>query len=297
MDVEFLKRALRARHEGGHAHRSPQSDRVSHGSRDIARHRRSRASRPRHRAVQPTRSSVFIEQDASYRLPRPADQYDRAVSVGGLSKTRSACLACASGWAATRDRELLARMARVKDYLSLCNGAVDESLAGIALRNRAALHARSLAIINANLQHPRRVLPNAIALRCSVGSGRGPAPSDSSAIAAAKGPRHSATSVVRSSLASCCFRASSLEFGERIFAWALDVKQCLRPSAASKPTLSSLRTADRASSRSPSIAAARWSSRIGQGTWPVPDPARFAAGSEHRPDTHRHRGDVRRWPV
>jgi len=51
----------------------------------------------------------------------------------------------------TRDRALLERMAAFKDYLSLCNGAADELLAGIALRNRSALHRRSLEIITANL--------------------------------------------------------------------------------------------------------------------------------------------------
>jgi aspartate/methionine/tyrosine aminotransferase len=93
----------------------------------------------------------FLEQDAGDRLPAAADAYGRAVSVGGLSKTYG-LPGVRVGWAATRDRELLARMASVKDYLSLCNGAADEFLAGIALRNRERLHRRSLDFVVANLQ-------------------------------------------------------------------------------------------------------------------------------------------------
>ncbi len=93
----------------------------------------------------------FIEQDPKARLPGAVDVYERAISVGGLSKTFG-LPGVRVGWAVSRDRALLEKMAAFKDYLSLCNGAVDESLAGIALRNRAALHSRSLAIIEANLR-------------------------------------------------------------------------------------------------------------------------------------------------
>jgi aspartate/methionine/tyrosine aminotransferase len=92
----------------------------------------------------------FIEQEQAQRLPGAADLYERAISVGGLSKTFG-LPGVRVGWAVTRDRDLLTRMARLKDYLSLCNGATDEFLAGIALRNRHELHRRSLETINANL--------------------------------------------------------------------------------------------------------------------------------------------------
>ncbi|HEY7980902.1 MAG TPA: aminotransferase class I/II-fold pyridoxal phosphate-dependent enzyme [Candidatus Eremiobacteraceae bacterium] len=92
----------------------------------------------------------FIEQDQAARLPGAVDVYEYAVSVGGLSKTFG-LPGVRVGWAVSRDRALLERMAALKDYLSLCNGAADEFLAGIALRNRAALHRRSLEIITANL--------------------------------------------------------------------------------------------------------------------------------------------------
>jgi aspartate/methionine/tyrosine aminotransferase len=93
----------------------------------------------------------FIEQDPEARLPGAVDLYEWAVSVGGLSKTFG-LPGVRVGWAVSKDHALLARMAALKDYLSLCNGAVDEMLAGIALRNRAAIHRRSLEIIAGNLR-------------------------------------------------------------------------------------------------------------------------------------------------
>lgn len=93
----------------------------------------------------------FTEQDTAQRLPGAAGLYERAVSVGGLSKTFG-LPGVRVGWAVTRDRGLLRAMTQLKDYLSLCNGATDEFLAGIAVRNRAELHRRNLAIITENLR-------------------------------------------------------------------------------------------------------------------------------------------------
>jgi aspartate/methionine/tyrosine aminotransferase len=93
----------------------------------------------------------FIEQDAAQRLPGAAGIYERAVSVGGLSKTFG-LPGVRVGWVVSHDRELLARMARLKDYLSLCNGATDEFLAGIALRHHTELHRRNLEIVVTNLR-------------------------------------------------------------------------------------------------------------------------------------------------
>ncbi|HLJ82906.1 MAG TPA: aminotransferase class I/II-fold pyridoxal phosphate-dependent enzyme [Candidatus Eremiobacteraceae bacterium] len=93
----------------------------------------------------------FIEQDAAQRLPGAAGLYERAVSIGGLSKTFG-LPGVRVGWAVSHDRALLAKMMRLKDYLSLCNGATDEFLAGIALRHRAELHRRNLEIIIENLR-------------------------------------------------------------------------------------------------------------------------------------------------
>ncbi|MDQ2817270.1 MAG: aminotransferase class I/II-fold pyridoxal phosphate-dependent enzyme [Candidatus Eremiobacteraeota bacterium] len=99
----------------------------------------------------------FLEQDSSARPPAAADLYERAVSVSGLSKTFGLA-GVRVGWLAAHDRELIAGMAALKDYLSLCNGAADEFIAGIALEHRDALHRRNLDIINANLGPMDRLL-------------------------------------------------------------------------------------------------------------------------------------------
>ncbi|HLW36903.1 MAG TPA: aminotransferase class I/II-fold pyridoxal phosphate-dependent enzyme, partial [Candidatus Eremiobacteraceae bacterium] len=93
----------------------------------------------------------FLEQDPALRLPPAADLYERAVSIGGLSKSFG-LPGVRIGWIATRDQTLLQAMQRFKDYLSLCNGAIDELLACVALKHRRTLHERSLQIISANLR-------------------------------------------------------------------------------------------------------------------------------------------------
>jgi aspartate/methionine/tyrosine aminotransferase len=91
-----------------------------------------------------------LEQDTADRLPAAADLSPSAVSVGVLSKTY-ALAGLRVGWLATRDRELLAAVAEVRDYTSLCSPAPSELLGTIALRAAPALVERSRAIIAANL--------------------------------------------------------------------------------------------------------------------------------------------------
>jgi aspartate/methionine/tyrosine aminotransferase len=55
------------------------------------------------------------------------------------------------GWLATRDLELLARVAAFKDYTTICSSAPAEILGIVALRARATVLARSRAIVAANL--------------------------------------------------------------------------------------------------------------------------------------------------
>jgi aspartate/methionine/tyrosine aminotransferase len=56
------------------------------------------------------------------------------------------------GWLATRDRDLLDRCARFKDYTTICSAAPSEILALIGLRARDTVLARSNAIVAANLE-------------------------------------------------------------------------------------------------------------------------------------------------
>jgi aspartate/methionine/tyrosine aminotransferase len=90
------------------------------------------------------------EYDPADRLPPACDLSERAVSLGVLSKTYG-LPGLRIGWVATRNAAVYARMAALKDYTTICNSAPSEFLAELALRNRAALIERNVAILTANL--------------------------------------------------------------------------------------------------------------------------------------------------
>ena len=91
-----------------------------------------------------------LEYDPSQRLPAACDLYERAVSLGVLSKTYG-LPGLRIGWIATRNAEIFGRMAAFKDYLTICNSAPSEFLARIALKHREAIAGRNLAIVRDNL--------------------------------------------------------------------------------------------------------------------------------------------------
>ena len=92
----------------------------------------------------------YLEVDPADRLPAGADLGRDAVSLGVLSKS-FALAGLRIGWLATRDRELLARCAQLKDYTTICSSAPSEILGLIALRARDRVLARSRDIVAANL--------------------------------------------------------------------------------------------------------------------------------------------------
>lgn len=93
-----------------------------------------------------------LELDERDRLPPACDRYERAVSLGVMSKSYGLA-GLRIGWVATRDRDLLARMAMVKDYTTLCSAAPSELLAVTALGAAERIVARNRAIIRENLEH------------------------------------------------------------------------------------------------------------------------------------------------
>ena len=90
-----------------------------------------------------------LEADAAAQLPAAADLSERAVSLGVMSKS-FALPGLRIGWLATRNRDLLSRVARLKDYTTICSSAPSEVLALIALRARDAVLRRSRDIVAAN---------------------------------------------------------------------------------------------------------------------------------------------------
>lgn len=92
----------------------------------------------------------FGEIDDSARLPAACEASPTAVSLGGLAKPFGLA-GLRIGWIATRDRSLLGRLARFKDYLTICSSAPSELLSIAALRARDRVLARNRAIAMSNL--------------------------------------------------------------------------------------------------------------------------------------------------
>ncbi len=92
----------------------------------------------------------LLEMDAAERLPPACEEYEKAVSLFGMSKTFGMAGA-RLGWLATRERELYARLAAWKDYTTICGSAPGEVLVIIALRSREAIIQRHLERIRRNL--------------------------------------------------------------------------------------------------------------------------------------------------
>jgi aspartate/methionine/tyrosine aminotransferase len=92
-----------------------------------------------------------LESESAGLLSPAADLSDAAVSLGVMSKS-FALPGLRIGWIATRNRDILQRVARLKDYTTICSSAPSEILALIALRAADRVLARSRAIVGANRQ-------------------------------------------------------------------------------------------------------------------------------------------------
>lgn len=91
-----------------------------------------------------------LEYDAADRPAAACDIYEKAVSLGVMSKTYG-LPGLRIGWIATRNAGIYRDMAAFKDYTSICNSAPSELLAELALKHRDCLVERNLGIIRDNL--------------------------------------------------------------------------------------------------------------------------------------------------
>jgi aspartate/methionine/tyrosine aminotransferase len=92
----------------------------------------------------------FLEIDSRGILPAACQVHERAISLGGLSKSFG-LPGLRIGWIATRDRALRDRIGMLKDYTTICSSAPSEILGLIAVRNRHALIRQHLERIKRNL--------------------------------------------------------------------------------------------------------------------------------------------------
>ena len=76
-----------------------------------------------------------LEHDPASRCLAACDQYERAVSLGSISKSYG-LPGLRIGWIATRDAGLRDAVATLKDYTTICASAPSEFLTALALRHR-----------------------------------------------------------------------------------------------------------------------------------------------------------------
>jgi aspartate/methionine/tyrosine aminotransferase len=91
-----------------------------------------------------------LEHDPAARLGAACDAYERAVSLGSISKTYG-LPGLRIGWLACGDERITDALATLKDYTTICASAPSELLVALALRHRETLVARNLEIVRRNL--------------------------------------------------------------------------------------------------------------------------------------------------
>ena len=93
----------------------------------------------------------FLEYDENDRLPPMCDLYSKAVSLGVMSKSFGLA-GLRIGWIASKNQSLLKQVASFKNYTTICNSALSEFFAILALRNKENIVKRNLEIIQNNLK-------------------------------------------------------------------------------------------------------------------------------------------------
>jgi aspartate/methionine/tyrosine aminotransferase len=97
-----------------------------------------------------------LELSQSHIYGSIADLYENGITLSGLSKSFG-LPGLRTGWIATRNREILSKIERFKDYTTICNSAVSEILGIIALRNRNRIITSNLNLIRENIRIVRKL--------------------------------------------------------------------------------------------------------------------------------------------
>ena len=91
-----------------------------------------------------------LEHNPADRLPAACDLYDRAISLGSVSKTYG-LPGLRLAWLASHDTEFLQKIISLKHYTTICASAPSEFLTALAFRHRQHFIDRNLAIVRHNL--------------------------------------------------------------------------------------------------------------------------------------------------
>jgi aspartate/methionine/tyrosine aminotransferase len=91
-----------------------------------------------------------LEYTPADRLPPACEINPQAISLGVMSKTYGLA-GLRIGWIATQNEPVMAHMAAMKDYTTICSSAPSEYLSELALRHSDQIAGRNLQIITGNL--------------------------------------------------------------------------------------------------------------------------------------------------
>ena len=91
-----------------------------------------------------------LEHDPANRLPAACEIYERAVSLGSMSKSYG-LPGLRLGWLVSKDAEVLRRCLEFKYYTTICSSAPSEFLSALALSHREVLLRRNREIVLRNL--------------------------------------------------------------------------------------------------------------------------------------------------
>lgn len=87
----------------------------------------------------------------SLELPAACDLYDKAISLSGTAKSYGLA-GLRVGWIATHDKDVYQKLCTQKDYTTICNSIVTETLATIALKHREVLWKKNREIVLQNIE-------------------------------------------------------------------------------------------------------------------------------------------------
>lgn len=104
-----------------------------------------------------------LEHDSTDRLPTAADCYEKAISLGVVSKSL-ALPGIRMGWMALQDNNLLQKIRTVKSYLSICQSSLDAKICQQIIPHSEMIWQRNRKIIKENKQLVEQNLTNHIQL-------------------------------------------------------------------------------------------------------------------------------------
>jgi aspartate/methionine/tyrosine aminotransferase len=110
-------------------------------------------------------NGIYLFSDEMYRhlefseihpLVSIVDIYEKGITLSGLSKSFG-LPGLRIGWIASRDRQLMDKIERFKDYTTICNSALSEIMSIIALRNRDHILKQNINLIIKNMNITREL--------------------------------------------------------------------------------------------------------------------------------------------